>query len=58
LLAVPSVGLIVADAQLLFGHSEVTIRLWLTRAGRHAEKVHLHFFRNLHRGHLQLDELP
>jgi transposase-like protein len=58
LLAVPSVGLTVADAQLLFGHSEVTIRLWLTRAGRHAEKVHLHFFRNLHRGHLQLDELP
>lgn len=50
-------GLTIADAQLLFGHSEVTIRLWLSRAGRHAEQVHAHFFRNLHLGHLQLDEL-
>ena len=56
LLAV-NLGLTIADAQLLFGHSEVTIRLWLTRAGQHAEKVHTHFFRNLHLGHLQLDEL-
>lgn len=50
-------GLTIADAQLLFGHSKVTIRLWLSRAGRHAEQVHAHFFRNLHLGHLQLDEL-
>jgi hypothetical protein len=56
LLAV-NLGLTIADAQLLFGHSEVTIRLWLTRAGQHAEKVHAYFFRNLHLGHLQLDEL-
>jgi len=53
-----NLGLTVADAQLLFGHSEVTIRLWLTRAGQHAEKVHAHFFRDMHLGHLQLDELP
>jgi len=52
-----NLGLTIADAQLLFGHPEVTIRLWLTRAGQHAEKVHAHFFRNLHLGHLQLDEL-
>jgi hypothetical protein len=58
LLAVPSVGLTVADAQLLFGHFEVTICLWLTRAGQHSEKVHAHFFRDLHLGHVQLDELP
>ncbi len=54
LLAV-NLGLTVADAPLLFGHSEVTIRLWLTRAGQHAEKIHAHFFCNLHLGHLQLD---
>ena len=35
----------------------MTIRLWLTRAGQHAEKVHAHFFQNLTLGHLQLDEL-
>jgi len=56
LLAV-NLGLTIADAQLLFGHSEVTIRLWLSRAGQHAEKMHAHFFQNLTLGHLQLDEL-
>lgn len=56
LLAV-NLGLTIADTQLLFGHSEVTIRLWLTRAGQHAEQVQVHFFRNLTLGHLQLDEL-
>jgi len=56
LLAV-NLGLTIADTQLLFGHSEVTIRLWLTRAGQHAEKVQAHFFRNLSLGHVQLDEL-
>ena len=50
-------GLTVADAQRLFGHSKVMIRLWLTRAREHAEKVHIHFFQNLF-GHVQLDELP
>jgi hypothetical protein len=60
-----NLGLTLTDAQptgglrlLLFGHSEVTIRLGLTRAGQHAEKVPAHFFRNLHLSQLQLDELP
>jgi IS1 family transposase len=35
----------------------VTLRLWLSRAGEHAEKVHAHFFQNLTLGHLQLDAL-
>jgi len=56
LLAV-NLGLSLADVQQLFGHSDATLRLWLTRAGRHAEKVHAHFFRHLHLGHLQFDEL-
>jgi IS1 family transposase/transposase-like protein len=56
LLAV-NLGLTISDTGLLFQHSEMTIRLWLSRAGQHAEKVHVHFFRNLHLGHLQLDEL-
>jgi hypothetical protein len=41
----------------LLGHSETTLRLWLTRAGSHAEKVQAHFFHRLHLGHLPLDEL-
>jgi hypothetical protein len=56
LLAV-NLGLSMADVQRLFGHSDTTLRLWLTRAGSHADKVHTHFFRNLQIGHLQFDEL-
>jgi IS1 family transposase len=56
LLAV-NLGLSMANVQLLFGHSDATLRLWLSRAGAHAEKVHTHFFRNLRMGHLQFDEL-
>ena len=56
LLAV-NLGLTIADTALLFHHSEVTIRLWLTRAGQHADKIHAHFFHHLTLGHLQLDEL-
>jgi len=52
-----NLGLTIADTALLFHHSEVTIRLWLTRAGQHADKVHAHFFHHLTLGHLQLDEL-
>jgi len=52
-----NLGLTLADTALLFHHSETTIRLWLARAGEHAEKVQAHFFRHLHLGHLQLDEL-
>lgn len=46
-----------AEVQLLCGHSEVTLRTWLTRAGVYAAKVHTYFFRHLSLGHLQLDEL-
>jgi IS1 family transposase len=56
LLAV-NLGLSMAEVQLLFGHSDTTLRLWLSRAGAHAEKVHAHFFSNLQIGHLQFDEL-
>ena len=56
LLAV-NLGLSMADVQRLFGHSDTTLRLWLSRAGAHAEKVHVHFLRNLQIGHLQFDEL-
>ncbi len=51
-------GLTIADVALLFHQSEVTLRLWLSRAGQHAEQVHAHFFQNLTLGHVQLDELP
>jgi transposase-like protein len=57
-LLVIHLGLSIADAALLFHHSEATLRLWLSRAGQHAEKVHAHFFRHLTLGHVQLDELP
>ena len=56
-LLVVNLGLTLADTAWLFHHSEVTLRLWLSRAGQHAEKVHAHFFQNLTLGHLQLDEL-
>jgi IS1 family transposase len=56
LLAV-NLGLSMAEVQLLCGHSDTTLRLWLTRAGQHAEKIHQHFFRDLQLGHLQFDEL-
>jgi IS1 family transposase len=56
LLAV-NLGLSYADVERLFSVSDTTLRLWLSRAGAHAEKVHAHFFRNLRIGHLQFDEL-
>jgi transposase-like protein len=52
-----NVGLSMTDIQWLFGHLDTTLRIWLTRAGNHAEKVHAHFFRNLQISHLQFDEL-
>ncbi len=57
-LLVINLGLSIADTAWFFHHSEVTLRLWVSRAGRHAEKVHVHFFQNLTLGHVQLDELP
>jgi IS1 family transposase/transposase-like protein len=52
-----NLGLSAAEVQLLLGHSDTTLRLWLTRAGLHAQRVHHHFFQNLPLGHLQFDEL-
>ncbi len=36
---------------------EGTLRMWLTRAGLHAAKLHDHFFQRLKFQHIQLDEL-
>jgi hypothetical protein len=52
-----NLGLSIANIQRFFGHSDTTLRLWLARAGSHAEKVHAHFFRNSQIGYLQFDEL-
>lgn len=56
-LLVVNVGLTIADTGSLFQHSEVTIRLWLTPAGKHAHKIHARFIRTLALTHFQLDEL-
>ena len=56
-LLIINLGLSIADTAWLFHHSEVTLRLWLSRAGQHAEQVHVHFFQNLTLDHVQLDEL-
>ena len=45
LLAV-NLGLSIADVQRLFGHSDTTLHLWLTRAGSHAEKVGIAYVRS------------
>jgi len=50
-------GLDASAAERVFGYRQATITSWLTRAGRHAESLHEHCFRNLHIPHLQLDEL-
>jgi hypothetical protein len=50
-------GLDLSAAERVFGSRQATITTWLTRASRHAEHFHEHFFRNLHIPHLQLDEL-
>ena len=46
-----------ASTERAFGYRHATITTWLTRAGRHAQIFHEHFFRNLHLPHLQLDEI-
>jgi IS1 family transposase len=43
--------------QRVFGLREATLRLWLMRAGLHAQTLHDHFSHGLQLGHLQLDEL-
>ena len=48
-------GLDASAAERVFGYRQATSTSWLTRAGRHAENLHEHCFRNLHIPHLQLD---
>ncbi len=43
--------------QRVFGIRETTQRLWLTRAGLHAQALHEHFSHGLQLAHVQLDEL-
>jgi IS1 family transposase len=56
-LAALAEGLDASAAEGVFGYRQATITSRLTRAGRHAESLHEHYFRNLHIPHLQLDEL-
>lgn len=41
----------------VYGIRETTQRLWLTRAGLHAQHLHEHFSHGLRLAHIQLDEL-
>ena len=50
-------GLTLAAAVRVFGHSEGTMRTWLTRAGEHSATLHHRWLRHLTLPHLQLDEL-
>jgi len=50
-------GLDPSGAERVFGYRQATIATWLTRAGSHAQTLHVHFFCHLHLPHLQLDEL-
>ncbi len=50
-------GLDPSAAERVFGFRQATITNWLTRAGKHAQTLHEHCFRNLQLPHLQLDEL-
>src|SRR5262245_29123602 len=50
-------GLELAAAARVFGHSEPTLRTWLTRAGEHSATLHNHFCSGLFLAHVQLDEI-
>src|SRR5215471_5461063 len=56
-LAALAEGLDASAASRIFGFRQVTITTWLTRAGKHAQSLHEHFFCYLHLPYLQLDEL-
>jgi len=56
-LAALAEGLDPSAAERVFGFRQATITRWLTRAGKHAQMLHKHYFCNLHLPHLQLDEL-
>src|SRR5690242_13034001 len=50
-------GLDASAAERVFGYRQATITIWLSRAGRHAQSFHEHFFCHLRLPYLQLDEL-
>jgi transposase-like protein/IS1 family transposase len=50
-------GLDASAAERVFGYRQATITTWLSRAGKHAETFHEHFFCNLQLPYVQLDEL-
>ncbi len=56
-LAAGTRGLMLADLQAIFGHSEFTPRTWGTRVADHARRLHAHFAHDLCLSHVQLDEL-
>jgi transposase-like protein len=56
-LAALAEGLDPSEASRVFGFHQATITTWLSRAGKHAQSLHEHTFRNLWLPHLQLDEL-
>jgi hypothetical protein len=47
----------VSSLERILGVSELTLRMWLTRAGLHGQWLHHHFFHHLRSEHIQLDEL-
>jgi transposase-like protein/IS1 family transposase len=50
-------GLDVAATARVFGYRETTICCWLDRAGQHMQRLHTQRLRDLHIGHVQLDEI-
>ncbi len=50
-------GLDPSAASRVFGLRQATITTWLSRAGKHAQTLHTHYFSNLQLPHVQLDEL-
>jgi IS1 family transposase len=50
-------GLDLSAAERIFGYRHATIAAWLSRAGEHAQTLHVRCFDNLQLPHLQLDEL-
>ncbi len=56
-LALLAEGMDVSALERVTGIGEGTLRTWLTRSGKHAEKLHGVFFQELIFAHIQLDEL-
>lgn len=56
-LALLAEGMDISALERVTGIGEGTLRTWLTRSGKHAEKLHGVFFQELIFAHIQLDEL-